>query len=393
MGRLSKLFLSFRAMVLPMALPMVLPMAFIVSFITPSADARQAGQFYFQLGAGAVFTEDSTITQSLRDSDIFPRDNMIINRDRAALPTPEAALTEGTYNPCTLWKNRVRAPDTPADEGEGCDFEGETSFNPGWEVEGVVGYYLTSSIRLGFGLGYRNFTPDEINLERDQLIFALNDSEFYEAIRTHADQPGRFFGARRLEIPYDGFLANNIIEQYVQLISPDPTLDLDAVEFNLNAASDFLALARDAYQSEITDNLTIDGITLTANAYWEPTLNAIGRLVDINIADYIASHQDHQPYIGFGVGLVIWDIALDGGYHGGNTSKIVDPAPSLTFNVTFGHDYYINDRVSIGAFYRFNWTQGPELDTSGRYGILFSSIALDDITQHNLMATVKIYFR
>ena len=334
------------------------------SFCTPrDAEARQAGQFYLQIGGGGVFTNKSSTTTNYRDNTV-------------TTPT-------GPYNPCELWERRVQGATT--DETAGCGLKGDSSYNPGFEVEGGLGYYLTSQLRWDITIGYRNFTPDKIDLSDEALIYALHGSEFYGEGFADNNSGGvekKFFGdqAKAPAITYDGFAPNDVLAQYRTLTATGATAAERA------AAAIFIANARNAYQSEFVDNLTLYGVTVTTNFYWDPQVRIANR-----------NYRQHHPFIGVGVGVVIWDIEFDGDYGHpdflrAGVGDVVDPTPSLTLNASAGYNYHVNRYISLGAFYRFNWVGSARLDTKGRFGSLHSDIELDDLFQHNVMATITFHY-
>ena len=344
---------------------------FLWSLGVAPSQARQAGNLYTQFGFGGVFSNESKADFELYNG--------------SAENDVGGTETDNPYNACEKWQNR-----SGTQMGD-CNLDSTISYKPGWEIEGAVGYYLTSDWRFGLTIGYRNFAPDEIDFGGEQLIYALNGSSFYED--AFDDDGNRiasqtFFPLTRLgPLVNDGFLSDDLLARYNVLTSGNT-----ANERQRQDMATFLANAHAAYQSEFTDNLTIDGVTITANAYWTPTLNQVANLVGINITDYIVSHKDHQPYIGFGLGLVIWDMDFDGSFGGHNFGDIADPAPSFTFNFALGYDYQLTEYLSVGGFYRFNWVAPSQIDMKGLYNNSFSSIDLGGVAQHNLMATVTLYY-
>ena len=70
--------------------------------------------------------------------------------------------------------------------------------------------------------------------------------------------------------------------------------------------------------------------------------------------DPLGTESRHNPYIGFGVGIGVWDL-----HDFRDDDTPTDPEVAFTINTMAGYKYHIDDILAIGISYRFLYSE-PE---------------------------------
>ena len=128
-------------------------------------------------------------------------------------------------------------------------------------------------------------------------------------------------------------------------------------DWTQTTAGEALADVRDV-DAFIPPETSLTAVSFMTNGYW----------------DILGVSNPFEPYIGFGVGVAIWEVE----YNNGST---VDGIGAFMLNTMVGANYHINDHLAFGASYRFTWSN-PEDD----FDIEFEQF------NHSILGTVTVVF-
>ena len=120
------------------------------------------------------------------------------------------------------------------------------------------------------------------------------------------------------------------------------------------------------YEFKDSDDDSLRALSFTGNAYIDfVNVFDLDGMMGMNLGD------EHEPYIGAGLGFALWEVGGDGDSLG---------SWFLT-NAMAGYNYHINDNLAAGASYRFTYSN-PELD---------NGFEIDQFN-HSILVTVTALF-
>ena len=110
------------------------------------------------------------------------------------------------------------------------------------------------------------------------------------------------------------------------------------------------------------EGTTLTAVSFMTNGYW----------------DILGVSNPFEPYVGFGVGVAIWEI---------DDNPVIDGnAAGFMLNTMVGANYHINDHLAFGTSYRFSWSN-PEDDEVANLG----ELAFEQFN-HSILGTVTVVF-
>ena len=210
-------------------------------------------------------------------------------------------------------------------------------YDAGYDISGAVGLYMGSNFRLELAIGGR-----EYEVSGGRIVAPVTG--------TPLDNEGE----RALDVDGNPGFFRVVGLEDVGLENDDVVLAIADQEVTFRGENvEFVPL--------ISRGATLSAVSFMTNGYW----------------DILGVSNPFEPYIGFGVGVAIWEI---------DDSFVSGSVAAFMLNTMVGANYHINDHLAFGTSYRFTWSNPEDDEVAGLGELAFEQF------NHSILGTVTVVF-